>query len=113
LLWIILLASILCMALRSLLLMDAVGILIWPVLLGFGTGRMVGGHGVWGGTIAGFLSFLSTALLLSWGVVSSSFWSSAPWTFSPLIVAVGAGICWGFYLSIWAYIVVETILQWL
>src|SRR6516164_8765113 len=55
----IVLASLLCMATRSMLLREPLGILVWPVLLGFGTARMAGWDGLIGGTIAGLISFLA------------------------------------------------------
>lgn len=62
----IVLASLLCMAVRSLFLMEPLGILFWAVLLGFGTDRMAGGDGLLGGTIAGLVSFVA-----AFGVVCS------------------------------------------
>ncbi|HWU39203.1 MAG TPA: hypothetical protein VN203_16285, partial [Candidatus Acidoferrum sp.] len=52
----IVLASLMCMAVRSLFLMEALGILLWPVLPGFGTDRMAGRAGILGGTTGGLFS---------------------------------------------------------
>jgi hypothetical protein len=104
----IVLASFLCMAVRSILLPDRVGLLIWPVLLGFGVERWMKGHGVLGGTLGGLLSFVAAGLVLMSG--------HAPSALDPLLIPVSlvsicAGCCWGFYLSVWVYIMVETVLQ--
>ena len=60
----IVLASLMCMAVRSLLLMEPLGILFWPVLLGFGTDRMAGRDGLLGGTIAGLGSFVAAFVVV-------------------------------------------------
>jgi hypothetical protein len=109
----IVLASLLCMAARSLLLREPLGILIWPVLQGFGTGRMAGLDGLMGGTIAGLISFVAAFGVVCSGSQSLTTAFADPWFLPGALLFLGAGGCWGFYLSIWIYHVVETILQWI
>ena len=110
LLMIVMLASLFCMAARSLLTLDPLGILIWPVLLGFGTERMVGGHGVMGGTIGGVLSFAISSWIASTTPGLGAYWSD-PRFLALSVLSIGAGVGWGFYLSVWVYILVETARQ--
>ena len=99
------------MAIRSLLVLDALGILVWPVLAGFGTDRMMGGHGVWGGTIGGVLSFIAASwIAATWPGMIGGSWSD-PRGLALFLLSLGAGACWGFYLSVWVYLLVETVLQ--
>jgi hypothetical protein len=93
---VIALIGLLFAVIRSLLVLDGPGLLIWPVLLGFGIDRFCGGYGVWGGTGAGALGFAGIAMgLFDWlGLL-------------PLMVV---GAIWGFYLSVWTYMIVETII---
>jgi hypothetical protein len=107
----IVLASLLCMTMRSLLLMEPLGILFWPVLLGFGTDRMAGGDGLLGGTIAGLVSFVATFGIVCSGTQPLATGFADPWFLPGAVLFLGAGGCWGFYLSVWVYLVVETILQ--
>jgi hypothetical protein len=107
----IVLASFCCMAVRSFLLFDALGILMWPVLLGFGLERWAGGHGVWGGTLGSLLAFAAACVLLISGQQGFAFTSFAVWLNPLVLLAAGAGTCWGFYVSIWFYLIVETFLQ--
>ncbi len=93
----IVLASFLCMTLRSIARAEVLGILTWPVLFGFGVERRAGGHGVWGGTVGGLLAFGGAGIVLA----------SIPLG----VISLPAGACWGFYLSVWLYIIVETFLQ--
>ena len=111
LLLVIVLASLMCTAVRSLLLMDPIGILVWPVLVGFGTDRLVGGRGIWGGTIGGLAAFATRAGLAVAGPQSLASGLQDPWFLLASVLALGAGICWGFYLSVWVYLIVETVLQ--
>ena len=88
--------------LRSLILFDPFGILLWPVVLGFASDRALGGNGVAGGTIGGALGFeVAAGAATVLGIATQV----------TLLIALAAGSCWGFYLSIWIYMVVETILQ--
>jgi hypothetical protein len=107
----IVLASLMCMAVRSLLLMGPVGILLWPVLLGFGTDRMAGRDGILGGTIGGLLSFTAAFGIVCSGPQPLATGFADPWFLPGAVLFLGAGGCWGFYLSVWVYLVVETILQ--
>ncbi len=107
----IVLASLLCMAVRSLLLMQPLGILLGPVLLGFGTDRMAGRDGVLGGTIGGLLSFVAAFGLVCSGPQPLATVFADPRFLPGAVLFLGAGGCWGFYLSIWVYLVVETVLQ--
>jgi hypothetical protein len=107
---IIALASLLCMAVRSLLVMSPIGILLWPVLLGFGTERLIGGHGVLGGSIGGVLGFVAATCLAAWPGSGAVGWCGPGFLSFPF-VALAAGACWGFYLSVWVYLLVETALQ--
>ncbi|MGA2706272.1 MAG: hypothetical protein ABSH35_35015 [Isosphaeraceae bacterium] len=107
----IVLASLTCMAVRSLLLMEALGILLWPVLLGFGTDRMAGRDGILGGTIAGLVSFVAAFGIVGSGPQPLATGFAKPWFLAGAVLFLGAGGCWGFYLSVWVYLVVETILQ--
>ena len=107
----IVLVSLLCMAARSLLWTEPLGILFWPVLMGFGMDRMAGRDGLLGGTVAGLVSFV-----VAFGVVCSGSQPLAsglanPWLLPGGVLFLGAGGCWGFYLSVWVYLIVETILQ--
>jgi hypothetical protein len=112
LLWVVL-ASLMCMAVRSLLVMDPIGILVWPVLLGFGADRLRGGRGVWGGTAGGLLAFAAAAVAAFCGGPPSAGGWSDPRLVLVSVLTLAAGICWGFYLSVWVYMIVETVLQWL
>jgi hypothetical protein len=101
------------MAVRSLQELEPFGMLVWPVILGFGIDRLVGGYGVLGGTAGGVLSFIAA----SWIAASSpgmigGYWSD-PRVLALAVLSLGAGTCWGFYLSVWIYLVVETVLQYL
>jgi hypothetical protein len=107
----VVLASVFCMAGRSLLMMDPLGILFWPVLAGFGTDRLGGGHGVWGGTMGGVLSFLAASwIAFTWPGMIGGYWGD-PRSLALFLLSLGAGTCWGFYLSVWVYLLVETALQ--
>jgi hypothetical protein len=111
LLLVIVLASLMCMAFRSFLVMDPIGILAWPVFVGFGIDRVVGGRGLWGGTIGGLLAFAGAAgLAFSGAPPRASGWID-PWLLLVSGLTLGSGICWGFYLSVWVYLLVEAILQ--
>jgi len=107
----IVLASLMCIAVRSLLLMEALGILLWPVLLGFGTDRMAGRAGILGGTIGGLFSFVAAFGIVCSGPHPLATGFADPWFLPGTVLFLGAGGCWGFYLSVWVYLVVETILQ--
>jgi len=107
----IVLASLTCMAVRSLLLMEPLGILLWPVLLGFGTDRMAGRAGILGGTIAGLVSFVAAFGVVCSGPQPLATGFADPRFLRGAVLFLGAGGCWGFYLSVWVYLVVETILQ--
>jgi len=107
----IVLASLMSMAVRSLLIMEPLGILLWPVLLGFGTDRMAGRDGVLGGTIGGLLSFVAAFGLVCSGPQPLVAGFADPWFLPGAVLFLGAGGCWGFYLSVWVYLIVETILQ--
>ena len=106
-------SSLMCMAVRSLLLMEPLGILFCPVLLGFGTDRMAGRAGLLGGTIAGLVSFLAAFGVICLGPQSLTTGFADPWLLPGAVVFLGAGGCWGFYLSVWIYLVVENVLQYL
>jgi hypothetical protein len=107
LLWLVALAGVLCMAVRAILLREPLGILAWPVLLGFGADRARDGSGVSGGTIGGLLGFGAVALTSSSGPgIAVPALNPGTWC-----LALAAGACWGFYLSVWVYIIVETMLQ--
>jgi hypothetical protein len=93
---VIALIGLLFAVIRSLLVLDGLGLLIWPVLLGFGIDRFCGGYGVWGGTGASALGFAGIAIALTGG----------PLGLLPLMVV---GAIWGFYLSVWTYMIAETI----
>ena len=95
----VVLASPMCMAVRSLLVMDPIGILVWPVLLGFGTDRLLGGRGVRGGTIGGLLAFATAAGLAIAGSQPTLAGWTDPWLSLVPVVALASGICWGFYLA--------------
>jgi hypothetical protein len=110
---VVVLASFLCMGFRSLLTLDLIGILVWPVLLGFGAERCAGGHGVCGGTIASLLAFGTAGMVLLSGSQGFALTSFGPWLNPFVLLMLAAGGCWGFYLSVWVYILFETILQWL
>lgn len=107
----IVLASLLCMAVRSLLLMEPLGILFWPVLLGFGTDRMAGRAGLLGGIIAGLVSFVAAFVVVCARPQALLPGFADPWFLPGAMLFLGAGGCWGFYLSVWIYLIVETILQ--
>jgi hypothetical protein len=107
----IVLASLLCMVVRSLLFMEPIGILFWPVLLGFGTDRMAGGDGLMGGTIASLVSFAAAFGVVCSGPQPLATGFADLWFLPGAVLFLGAGGCWGFYLSVWVYLVVETILQ--
>ena len=92
---------------RSWLVLDFIGLLIWPVLLGFGIDRLCAGEGVWGGTGAGALGFAGMALALPGGLLALSSGALNP---IGLLSALVVGAIWGFYLSIWIYMVVETVI---
>jgi len=111
LLMVIVLAGLMCMAVRSLMVMDPLGILVWPVLVGFGTDRLLGGRGVWGGTIGGLAAFATGAGLVLAGPQALAGGWPDPWIVLVSVLALGSGICWGFYLSVWVYLIVETVLQ--
>ena len=99
------------MSARSLLLREPIGILLWPVVLGFGTDRMAGRDGLVGGTIAGLVSFVAAFGVICSGPQPLATGFTNPWFLPGTLLFMGAGGCWGFYLSIWVYLVVETILQ--
>ena len=107
----IVLASLMCMAVRSLFLMEALGILLWPVLPGFGTDRMAGRAGILGGTIGGLFSFVAAFGIVCSGPHSLATGLADHWFLPGAVLFLGAGGCWGFYLGVWVYLVVETILQ--
>ena len=90
---IVALAGLFLAAIRSFLLADLVGLLVWPVMLGFGIDRLCRGHGVLGGTVAGCLALISSNSDPEWAVI---------------LAAMGA--TWGFYLGVWLYIIVETLI---
>jgi hypothetical protein len=90
---IVALAGLFFAAFRSFLLADLVGLLVWPVMLGFGIDRLGRGHGVLGGTLAGCLALISSNPDLDWVAI---------------LAAMGA--TWGFYLSVWLYILFETLI---
>ncbi|MFO0888114.1 MAG: hypothetical protein U0790_03090 [Isosphaeraceae bacterium] len=92
------LASLVCMGARSALQGEPLGLLTWPVLAGFAADRIASGDGVLGGTIGGALGLGAAALLFGLGPLGG-------------LVALAAGACWGFYLGVWTYMIVETILQ--
>jgi hypothetical protein len=106
----VVLASLFCMAVRALLRLEPIGILIWPVVFGFGLDRLAAGNGVIGGTAGGLLGFLATGLVLC-GVGWLTGPVSAPWPLASCALVVLAGACWGFYLSVWLYMIVETVYQ--
>jgi hypothetical protein len=105
------LSSLLCMSARSLLFMDPLGILFWPVLLGFGTNLLVGGDGIVGGTIGGLLLSLAAFGIAGSGPQPLAAGIADPWFLPLTVLSLNAGGCWGFYLSVWVYLIVETILQ--
>jgi hypothetical protein len=109
LLMVVVLAGLLFMSARSLLAMNPIGILIWPILLGFGIERTWGGHGVVGGTIGGVLTCLAANFIASSrpGLIGG-YWSD-PLFCSLTVLSLGAGTCSGFYLSVWVYLLVETL----
>jgi hypothetical protein len=107
----IVLSSLMCMVVRALLLMEPFGILLWPVLLGFGTDRMAGRDGILGGTIAGSVSFVAVFGVVGSGPQPLATVFADPWFLPGAVLFLGTGGCWGFYLSVWVYLVVETILQ--
>jgi hypothetical protein len=107
----IVLASLLCMAARSLLMVEPIGILFWPVLLGFGTDRMAGRDGLMGGTIAGLVSFVAAFAVICSGPQTLATGFAGSLFLPGTVFFLGAGGCWGFYLSVWVYLAVETILQ--
>jgi hypothetical protein len=107
----IVLASFLCMSLRAIVLVDILGILAWPVLLGFGLERWAGGHGVWGGTVGGLLGFGGAGVLVLSGMQAFTVTPSILWLNPLSLLWLAAGACWGFYLSVWLYMIVETLLQ--
>jgi hypothetical protein len=92
---------------RSWLVLDFIGLLIWPVLLGFGIDRLCAGEGIWGGTGAGALGFAGMALAVPGGLLVRSSGALNPIGFLSTLVV---GAIWGFYLSIWTYMIVETII---
>jgi hypothetical protein len=59
------LVALLFAAVRSFLVPDWFGILLWPISLGFAFERFMGGTGLVGGTGAGVVSFAGTALVIS------------------------------------------------
>jgi hypothetical protein len=81
-------------------------LLVWPVLLGFGIDRLCTGEGVWGGTGAGALGFAGMALALPGGLVLGNGALNPIGFLSTLVV----GAIWGFYLSVWIYMIIETII---
>jgi hypothetical protein len=105
------LAGLFFMSARSLLAMNPIGILLWPILLGFGIERLWGGHGVLGGTIGGVLTCLAANSIASSrpGLIGG-YWSD-PTFLALTVLSLGAGTCWGFYLSVWVYLLVETVSQ--
>jgi len=101
------LAALFLAVVRSWLVLDFIGLLIWPVLLGFGIDRLCAGEGVWGGTSAGALGFAGMALALPGGLLALSSGALNPiGILSTLVV----GAIWGFYLSVWTYMIIETII---
>ena len=101
------LAGLFFAVVRSWIVLDVVGLLIWPVLLGFGIDRLCAGQGVWGGTGAGALGFAGMALALPGGLLALSSGALNPIGFLSTLVV---GAIWGFYLSVWIYMIVETII---
>jgi hypothetical protein len=101
------LAALFLAVVRSWLVLDFIGLLIWPVLLGFGIDRLCAGEGVWGGTGAGALGFAGMALAFPGELLLLSSGALNPIGFLATLVV---GAIWGFYLSIWTYMVVETII---
>jgi hypothetical protein len=104
---VIALAGLFFAVVRSWLVLDVIGLLIWPVLLGFGIDRLCAGEGVCGGTGAGALGFVGMALAVPGGLLVLSSGALNPIGFLSTLVV---GAIWGFYLSIWIYMVVETII---
>ena len=101
------LAGLFFAVVRSWIAIDFIGLLIWPVLLGFGIDRLCAGEGVWGGTGAGALGFAGMALARPGGLLVLSSGALNPIGFLSTLVV---GAIWGFYLSIWTYMIVETII---
>lgn len=106
-LWLVVLASVFCTAVRSAVDGDVPGLLTWPVLLGFGVHRAAAGNGVAGATVGGLFGF---------GLVAYQGWTSPGLSVSvgniPMcLLLLSAGACWGFYVGVWAYIIVESICQ--
>jgi hypothetical protein len=99
------LVGLLFAAIRSFLAADFIGLLAWPAMLGFGIDRLCGGHGTWGGTVAGGLGLAALATAVG-GARGFAGVASEPAAF---LLFAGMGAIWGFYLSIWFYIVVETL----
>jgi hypothetical protein len=87
----IVLASLMCMAVRSLLLMEPLGILLWPVLLGFGTDRMAGRAGILGGTIGGLFSFVVAFGIVCSGPRPLATGFADPWFLPGAVLFLGAG----------------------
>jgi hypothetical protein len=87
------LAGLVFATMRSIVEGDYAALLLWPTMAGFGIDRLCRGHGVLGSTVAGGLGFA----VLTAGPGS-------------LLVFTAAGLIWGFYLGVWLYIVVETLL---
>jgi hypothetical protein len=105
------LAGLFCMAVRSVFFAEPLGILLWPVILGFGADRLAGRAGISGGTIAGLLSFLMVYGVICSGPRPLTAGVADPWFLPSAMLFLGAGGCWGFYLSVWLYMGVETMLQ--
>jgi hypothetical protein len=69
------------------------------------------GDGILGGTIAGLVSFVAAFGIVCSGPQPLATGFADPWFLPGTVLFLGAGGCWGFYLSVWVYLDVETILQ--
>ena len=90
------LAGLFFAVVRSWLVLDFIGLLIWPVLLGFGIDRLCAGEGVWGGTGAGALGLCRYGARTSGRTTCSQQWGSQP---NRLLVHLGCGRDLGFLLE--------------
>ena len=105
---VIALAGLFFAVVRSWLVLDVIGLLIWPVLLGFGIDRLCAGQGVWGGAGAGALGIAGMTLALPGGLLFLSSGAFNPIGFLSTLVV---GAIWGSYLSICNYMIIETIIS--
>jgi hypothetical protein len=87
------LAGLVFATMRSIVEGDYATLLLWPTMAGFGIDRLWRGHGVLGGTVASGLGFAMA--------------TSNP---EASILCGVAGLIWGFYLGVWIYIIVETLI---